>query len=234
MNVGLGLVFVAGVVSFLSPCVFSMVPVYLGILGANAPANDNMEGKGSLLLLGLLFVFGFTLVFITLGLTTTVLGNLFIILKPWIARVGSLLIFIYGLHLTGLIHIPVLDFEWKPLRKTESGSPSLNAFLMGIIFSTGWSPCIGPILGAILTAIATNQVSPLQSVYYLLIYSLGMGIPFLAAALGLQPLLDRAKRVPNLTKRIQQISGGLLALFGVLLMLGLISRLAQVSPKWLL
>ena len=234
MNVSLGLVFVAGLISFLSPCVFSMIPVYLGILGANAPANDNMGGKSSLLLSGLLFVFGFTLVFITLGFTTTVLGNLFINLKPWIARVGGLLVFVYGFHLTGLIHIPILDFEWKPFRKAESKNPLLNAFLMGIIFSTGWSPCIGPILGVILTAIASNQVSPLQSVCYLLIYSLGMGIPFLVTALGLQPLLDKARRVPNLTKRIQQISGGLLVLFGVLLMLGLISRLAQVSPKWLL
>jgi cytochrome c-type biogenesis protein len=104
---------------------------------------------------------------------------------------------------------------------------------MGIFFSAGWSPCIGPILGAILTAILSNQVTQLQAVLYLLIYSLGMGLPFLGAALGLQPLFKKINRNSNLVRRIQQISGGLLAVFGVLLMLGLISRLAQITPRWL-
>jgi cytochrome c-type biogenesis protein len=206
-----------------------MLPIYLGILGANS--NEN---KQSLLIPGIFFILGFTLIFVTLGLTTTFLGNLLFSIKPWIARVGGFLIFIYGVHLTGLIHLPFLDYEWKPIQNFSSANPSLNAFFMGIFFSAGWSPCIGPILGGILTALAASQATADQGVLYLFIYSLGIGIPFLLAALGLQPVILRLRQKPVLVHGIQQISGVLLAVFGVLLMLGLISRLAQISPRWLL
>jgi cytochrome c-type biogenesis protein len=206
-----------------------MVPIYLGVLGVNNPNN----GKQSILLPGLFFILGFTLVFITIGYTSTLIGNIFFYVKPWIARIGGLIIFVYGMQMAGIIHIPFLDFEWKPIQKLDSDNHYLNALFMGIFFSAGWSPCIGPILGAILTAILSNQVTQLQAVLYLLIYSLGMGLPFLGAALGLQPLFKKINRNSNLVRRIQQISGGLLAVFGVLLMLGLISRLAQITPRWL-
>jgi cytochrome c-type biogenesis protein len=141
---------------------------------------------------------------------------------------------IYGIHLTGLIHLPFLDYEWKPIQGISSSHPLLNSFLMGLFFSAGWSPCIGPILGGILTVLASSQVSVGQGVLYLVIYSLGIGIPFLLASVGLQPLFLRFRQRPLLVRRIQQLSGVLLSIFGVLLMLGLISRLAQISPKWLL
>ncbi len=230
MTVSLGLVFLAGLVSFLSPCVLSMLPIYLGILGANST-----EDKRILLIPGVFFILGFMLIFVTLGLTTTFLGNLLFSIKPWIARVGGVLIFIYGIHLSGLIHLPFLDYEWKPIQKNLSSSnPLLNAFLMGLFFSAGWSPCIGPILGGILPALASSQATAGQGVVYLLVYSLGIGIPFLLAAAGLQPAFLRLRQNPLLVHRIQQFSGVLMAVFGVLLTLGLLSILAQFTPKWLL
>jgi cytochrome c-type biogenesis protein len=235
MAVSLGLVFLAGLVSFLSPCVLSMVPIYLGMLGAqNAPVSETQKQHLLLLIPGLLFVLGFTLIFITLGFTTTILGNWLFFLKPWLARVGGLLIFIFGIHLTGLIRIPYLDFEWKPRQTFSSQNRLLNPLFMGIFFSAGWSPCIGPILGTILTSLATSKTTPAQGVFYLFLYSLGIALPFLLVALGLQPVVKYFVQKPILIRRIQQASGAFLALFGVLLMLGLISRLAQFSPVWLL
>jgi Cytochrome c biogenesis protein len=229
MTVGLGLVLIAGVVSFLSPCVLSMLPIYLGILG-----SSSTDHKYALLLPGSFFILGFTLVFVTLGLTTTALGNWLFVLKPWIARIGGFLVLLYGIHLMGLIHLPFLDFDWKPIQPMRSSNSLLNAFLMGIVFSAGWSPCIGPILGGILTALASSQASVLQGIIYLLIYSLGLGVPFLLAAAGLQPVILRLRQQPKWLLRVQQFSGALLSIFGVLLMFGILTRLAQFSPKWLL
>jgi cytochrome c-type biogenesis protein len=229
MTFSLGLVFLAGLISFLSPCVLSMLPIYLGILGTNST-----DSRHVLLIPGLIFILGFTLVFITLGLTTTLIGNLLFTLKPWIARVGGFLILVYGIHLTGLIHLPFLDYDWKPIQTSSKSNPLLNAFFMGIVFSAGWSPCIGPILGGILTALASSQASSAQGILYLLVYSLGIGIPFLLAAAGLQPAIMRLRQKPMTVLRIQQFSGVLLCIFGVLLMLGIISRLALFSPKWLI
>jgi cytochrome c-type biogenesis protein len=234
MGVSLGLVFLAGLVSFLSPCVLSMVPIYLGTLGAqSAPTSETQKRRLPLLIPGLLFVLGFTLIFVTLGFTATILGNWLFFLKPWIARVGGLMIFIFGIHLTGLIRIPYLDFEWKPRQTFSSQNRFLNPLFMGIFFSAGWSPCIGPILGTILTSLATSKTNPAQGVFYLFFYSLGIALPFLLVALGLQPVVKYFTQKPILMRRIQQVSGDFLALFGVLLMLGLISRLTQFSPVWL-
>jgi cytochrome c-type biogenesis protein len=210
-----------------------MVPIYLGILGANSQPDTN-RSKVPLILSGLLFILGFTLIFITLGFSATLIGSLIYPIKPWIARIGGLFVLIYGIHLTGWIRWKIFDLEWKPMQKLTSKNNYLNALLMGIFFSAGWSPCIGPILGGILTALASSQTTTYQGMLYLLFYSLGIGLPFLLAAAGLQPFIFRLQRKPIIIRRIQQVSGILLAIFGVLLMLGLLSRLAQFSPKWLL
>ena len=235
MTLSLGLVFLAGLVSFLSPCVLSMVPVYLGILGAaGTTEGQTRKTHFDLLLTGTFFILGFTVIFITLGFSATVFGNFFYFLKPWIARIGGILIVLYGLHLSGIITLPFLDYEWKPIQKINFQNRYMNAFLMGIVFSAGWSPCIGPILGTILTALAASEVTVSQGLLYLLLYSLGIGLPFLVAAEGFQPLVQKIKQNHILVRRIQQASGILLVIIGVLLTLGWLTRLAQIAPKWLL
>jgi len=235
MNFGLGLVLLAGIVSFLSPCVLSMVPIYLGVLGANVETGVRvLPSQGSVWLPGIFFILGFTSIFVTLGFTATAVGSLLYMLKPWIARLGGAVIILYGLHLMGWLDLPFLDFAWKPQRHMTFAGRYANAFFMGIFFSAGWSPCIGPILGAILTGLAASQATPGQGVIYLLVYSLGIGLPFLLAAVGLGPTVRKLTQKPLLLHRIQQISGMLLMIMGVLLMLGLISRLAQIAPHWLL
>ena len=235
MNITLGFVFIAGIVSFLSPCVLSMVPIYLGILGAGTQYDDREKTpRFQLLISGSFFILGFTFVFITLGLSATYIGNLLYWIKPWISRIGGILIFIYGIYLTGWIKIPFLDYEWKIQDHRFSKYPQINSFWMGIVFAAGWSPCIGPILGTILTFILSSKVSLLGGVLYLFVYSMGIGILFLLTAIGLEPIVKKTLKKPILLKRIQQASGIVLAIFGVLLFLGLISRLAIISPKWLL
>jgi cytochrome c-type biogenesis protein len=235
MNLSLGFIFIAGFVSFLSPCVLSMVPIYLGILGANT--NFDHEGLPSrfrILISGSFFILGFTLVFMTLGLSTTLLGNLLYGLKPWIARIGGVIIIIYGISLTGWLKLPISDSDIKIQKNYFSNHPLVNSFWMGIIFSAGWSPCIGPILGTILTFILSTEVSIFTGVLYLFIYSMGIAVPFLLTAICLEPAVKRILKKPLLLKRIQQVSGIVLVIIGVLLSLGWISRLAQITPKWLL
>ena len=235
MNLGLGFVFLAGVVSFLSPCVLSMIPIYLGILGAATGTEITLESpKPNLFISGLFFILGFTIIFISLGFSASIVGNYLYFLKPWIARLGGFFIFVYGIHLAGLIHIGIFDFEWKAQFKAKNQNHYVNAGLMGIFFSAGWSPCIGPVLGAILTILASGHSTPLQGALFLFVYSGGIGLPFLLAAFGFQTWFKQIIRKPTLVRRIQQISGVLLSIMGVLLMLGFISRLAQFAPKWLL
>jgi len=230
--INLAAVFLAGLVSFLSPCVFSMVPVYLGILGAQS--RDNTQ-RFRLLVNGLAFCLGFTLLFIGLGWGSSVLGDFLYQVRPWIARLGGVVIIIYGIMLTGLIKLPALQYEWKPFHALSATDRGVwGAFLMGLAFGAGWSPCIGPILGTILTAIVANEVTRGQSVLLLLVYSLGISLPFLLLSLGLESPLRRWEKRGRTLQVIQQVSGYLLIFFGLLLCLGLFSHLAVWTPKWLL
>jgi cytochrome c-type biogenesis protein len=230
--VNLAAVFLAGLFSFLSPCVFSMVPIYLGILGSQSFPDHK---RFHLLINGFAFCLGFTLLFISLGLGSSVLGNVLFAIKPWIARIGGVLIILYGVALTNLIKLPIFQYEWKPIRTNNTEKKGLpGAFLMGLAFGAGWSPCIGPILGSILTAIMVSQLTIGQSSFLLFVYSLGISLPFLLLSLGLEFPLRKWGKSGQIFHYIQQVSGYLLIIFGLLLSLGLFSRLANWTPKWLL
>lgn len=231
MSIGLGLVFLAGLVSFLSPCVISLVPAYLGALGFDSSRG---RGQSSIILVGFFFFLGFTIVFLTLGFASTLIGNILYEIKPWIARIGGLIVLLFGLHLTGLISLPFLNYEWQINSKKEFQNKYINALLMGVFFSAGWSPCIGPILGSILTSLAAGNATVWQGLVYLLAYSLGLGLPFMLAATVAQPLIKRI----NLNKKglhiLQVVCGFVLCITGVLLALGIFSKLAQFSLKWII
>ena len=154
MNVTIGLAFLAGLASFLSPCVFSLVPAYIGYLGGRSAACSQMENQANrwdIFTHGVAFVLGFSLVFVTLGVAASALGGLLSDIRPWIGRIGGVIVIIFGIHMTGILRIPFLEYDLRPQNKADRQRSYFSSAFMGIAFSAGWSPCIGPVLGAIAT-----------------------------------------------------------------------------------
>lgn len=227
-NVSIGLAFLAGLASFFSPCVFSLVPAYVGYLGGRSLSQEK-EGKSSkqiqTFMHGLAFVFGFSLVFISLGLAFSALSVFFFQIRDILAKTGGVIIILFGLHMTGLIRIPFLDYDLRPQSKVTQGHGIIPSFFMGIFFSAGWSPCVGPTLGLILT-LAIERANLGQGVSLLSFYSLGMAIPFLAAALGVGWVTQILKKQRKLMKAIEIAMGLILIVVGVMLFLGIYQQLA--------
>src|SRR5713226_8413311 len=179
--------FVAGLVSFLSPCVLPLVPGYVSLI-SGAGVEELKVQEASLLrkvmLNSLAFILGFSIVFITLGALSTELGQMAARYKSTLARIAGVVIILFGLHLTGILRIKAL-YSDKRLHNLKGGSTPWGAFVIGFAFAFGWTPCVGPILGAILgLAAAQNSVS--TGILLLTVYSLGLAVPFLLAALGLE------------------------------------------------
>ncbi|MBA4313236.1 MAG: cytochrome c biogenesis protein CcdA [Chlorobiaceae bacterium] len=231
MTYSFGIIFLAGVVSFLSPCVLSLVPAYVGYLsGQNVGGEKKASSITYAIVNGFFFVLGFSIIFITLGLSASLMGKFLYVYKEIVIKIGGVIIFIFGLQLTGLINIHFLNYDLRLNTTKFKNRKYITSLLMGIFFSAGWSPCIGPVLGSILTAISVSNLSTSQGAEYLAIYSLGLGIPFIAAAAGVgffNTLLVRYKKV---FATIQILTGVVLLIFGVLLFFGIIERLNQYIP----
>jgi cytochrome c-type biogenesis protein len=227
VNVSLGLSFLAGLASFFSPCVFSLVPAYIGYLSGRS-LTQSQESKASdkavTFLHGFVFVLGFSFVFVSLGLAFSALSQFFFQVRDILAKVGGGVIILFGLHMTDLLHLPFLDYDIRFQSKVGKGSSLLSSFLMGVFFSAGWSPCVGPTLGLILT-LAIQGGNTGQGVLLLSSYSLGMGIPFLAAALGLGWVLGILKKYSKAMKIAQIVMGIILIIVGILLFLGIYQQL---------
>lgn len=225
----LGLAFLAGLASFLSPCVFALVPAYIGYLGgrsAAAPAARNGSTTWVTVSHGLAFVAGFSIVFILLGLLSSALGSLLYDFQWALTRIGGLLVIIFGLHMTGLVRIALLDYDLRPHTQVQRQRGYLSSMLMGVFFSAGWSPCIGPVLGLILT-LAINGGSVVQGGLLLTAYSLGLAIPFLMAATQVSWVSYLLQRYGKLGLIIERIMGVVLIIIGVLLLLGRLSTLGS-------
>lgn len=230
MEIGFGLIFLAGLASFLSPCVLALVPVYIGLLGGEVNLTAQSDRiQFNLLIRTLIFAAGFSLVFVLLGMTSTLIGSWLFQVKDWIARIGGLIIIIFGIHTTGLITIPFLEQEKLLQINQPRQNNYLAAFLMGIAFSAGWSPCIGPILGSVLTAIMVKNSSIGQGAFALAIYSAGMALPFLLISLGMGNVINWVRRNSKLIHGFQIGFGILLVIMGVLLLFGITARLNQLG-----
>lgn len=231
-NVGLLTALVAGAISFLSPCVLPIVPGYLSYIAGRAVGDPAVGGALALRLqvvgLGACFVLGFSTVFILLGASATALGQLLLSYR-WELNIGAgVVVILFGLFLVGLVRIPWLYRDIRPRFDVPGGKPAA-AYILGLAFAFGWTPCIGPILGAILT-VGAAQATVKGGIVLLATYSLGLGLPFMLAALFTDSLVVRLRTMARVGRTLQVVAGGLLVLMGVAMITGYLSAFSY----WLL
>jgi cytochrome c-type biogenesis protein len=228
-NITFGLAFLAGLASFLSPCVFSLVPAYIGYLGGRAAGGEVTESNRFITFThGLAFVLGFSLVFITLGVASSAFGRLLFDLRFVLSKVGGIVVIIFGLHMIGVFRIPFLEYDARVHQLPDRKWGYLSSALMGVFFSAGWAPCVGPVLGAILT-LALNGGSVSTGVSLLSAYSAGLAIPFLIAALGVGWVSATLKKYGKVMHYVEIVMGVVLVIVGVMLFSGIFERIAQAG-----
>ena len=213
--------FLAGLVSFLSPCVLPLVPGYVSLIsgvGVEQIKSQESQLLRKIMLNSISFILGFSVVFITLGAISTEVGQLLARYKSTLAEVAGVVIILFGLHLTGIFRIKALYAD-KRLHGVKGGSTMGGAFLIGFAFAFGWTPCVGPILAVIL-GFAAAQDSVFKGIVLLTIYSLGLAVPFLLTSLGLERFLKFYSRFRAHMHAVEVASGALLIALGVLLVIG--------------
>lgn len=230
VEISLGFAFLAGLASFLSPCVFSLVPAYVGYLGGRSASNlsSGESSRWTALSHGVAFVLGFSVVFILLGMATSAIGSLLYDARDILARVGGVIVIFFGLHMTGILRIPFLEYDLRRQTAPDRSRGYLASALMGVFFSAGWSPCVGPILGTIL-GIAMFGGSVVQGVSLLSAYSAGLAIPFLIASVQIGLVTRIIRRYGKVMRYIEIVMGLLLLVVGVLLFAGQYSRFASLA-----
>jgi len=218
-------VLMAGLVSFLSPCVLPLVPPYLGFLGgtsieliAEAPPGEDDGARQRVLLAALAFVLGFTTVFVALGASASLLGQFLLSWRGWLGIGAGLVIIIFGLHFLGLFKLSLLHREVRYHHQSRPASLA-GAFLIGLAFAFGWTPCIGPILSAVIT-VAGSSASLGRGIALLFTYSMGLGIPFVVAAMAIGPFLGFMKRFRRHLGLVEKAMGAALVVTGVLMLTG--------------
>ena len=227
VQVSLPLALAAGFVSFLSPCILPVVPGYVGVVSA-LTLDERSVASGARALLGavlysVLFMVGFGLVFLSFGLVPTALGPPIARALPWIQRVGGALIALYGVHLLGaLLLLGVRPFALTPrASRTARGTGSLAA---GVAFGAGWTPCIGPVLGSILLYV-TREPTMGEGLVLMVTYAVGLSVPFVLTAIGLNWPLAGSKHVGRWIVPIRRVAGGLLVVLGMAMVTGYFARL---------
>ncbi len=225
-QITIGLAFLAGLASFLSPCVFSLVPAYVGYLGGRAVGGNGESNRWVTFSHGLAFVLGFSIVFVLLGVAASFAGSLLYDARFWLAKIGGVVVTVFGLHMIGLIHIPFLSYDTRVNQAPDQKWGYLSSALMGVFFSAGWSPCVGPVLGAILT-LAINGGSVSQGASLLSAYSAGLAIPFLVAALGIGWVTTILRKYNKVMRYVEIAMGVILVIVGLMLLTGIFELIAQ-------
>jgi len=228
-QVTVGLAFLAGLASFLSPCVFSLVPAYIGYLGGRAVGGEATESNRFITFThGLAFVLGFSVIFIILGVATAAFGRLLFDLRFILSKVGGIIVMIFGLHMIGIFRIPFLEYDSRVQKVPDRKWGYLSSAMMGIFFSAGWAPCVGPVLGSILT-LSLNGGSVSTGVSLLSAYSAGLAIPFLIAALGVGWVSITLRKYGKVMHYIEIAMGVVLVIIGFMLFSGIFERIAQAG-----
>lgn len=220
--------FIAGLVSFLSPCVLPLVPGYVSLI-SGASVEELQAGDRKLMktvmLHSVMFILGFTLVFMTLGAAASGVGQLANNYKRYLTWIGGIIIIIFGIHLTGLLKIKALYAD-KRLHSIKGGKSPIGAFLVGFAFAFGWTPCIGPILGGILL-LASDSATLAKGILLLFVYSAGLAVPFLLTSLLLDRFLGFYGRFRRHLHAVEVFSGVLLIAIGGLILAGHFTWLAS-------
>lgn len=223
-NLGITFAFVAGLVSFLSPCVLPIIPGFLAYL-AGTSLKDAKDHRWGIFLNSIFFVLGFSFVFASLGvLLNTLLSSVAYDATIWLGRIGGVVIIFFGLYLTGLIKVKYLEQEHKIAVKKRFKSKYLTSFVFGAAFAAGWTPCVGAVLGAILGLAATQ---PGSAFTLLMVYAIGLGIPFLAVGLFATKAQGFLARSAKYIKPINKLFGVLLIVLGILVFTNSLSLLAN-------
>lgn len=231
-DIGLLTAFLAGLVSFVSPCVLPLVPGYLSYVAGRS--LDELDEPAQFTRLSLfahagLFVLGFSTVFIALGASATALGRLLLTYKQEANAVGGIIVIVFGLFMTGLINPRWLHLDLRFVHRIEMRGGPVAAYVLGLAFAFGWTPCIGPILGAILT-VSASTASIRGGIVLLGIYSLGLGVPFLLTALFLERFLAQQPRLRRWSGPLHVAAGVVLVLVGIAIATGQLTKLSY----WLL
>jgi len=234
-SVALPVAFLAGLLSFLSPCVLPLVPSYVSFI-TGLSMEELGERKWTAFTHALFFVTGFTIIFLALGATATTLGRFLQYNQVWLERVGGVLIVVFGLYLLGA-------FNWGPLARErrihvqDKPVGYLGSLLVGLAFGAGWTPCIGPILGSILAYTSAQTTDLTQGMFLLFAYSLGLAIPFLIAALAVERFIGWFKKYRRFMPLTTKLAGGILVGVGLLLATGYFSIMANwlqhLTPEFL-
>lgn len=226
-QVSIGLAMLAGLASFLSPCVFSLVPAYIGYLGGRA-AGGEAGGASRWITFshGLAFVLGFSVVFVLLGVAASAAGRVLFDLRYLLTKIGGIVVILFGLHMIGVFRIPFLEYDTRVTTAPDRKWGYLSSALMGIFFSAGWSPCVGPVLGTILT-FAVNGGSLSFGAALLSAYSAGLAIPFLVAALGIGWVSATLRKYAAVMRYVEIVMGVVLVIVGLLLFTGIFELIAQ-------
>ena len=235
-NVGVISAFMAGLLSFLSPCVLPLIPSYITYITGMSFADLDAEHptatvRRQTMLHSLAFIGGFTTVFVILGASATALGSVLQEHMTVIRRIGGILIIIFGLHITGIFNLRFLLGE-KRLNIRSKPAGLIGSFVVGIAFAAGWTPCIGPILASILMVAATEDTVA-QGIFLLLAYSLGLGIPFFGSALALHRFLQLFNRYKKYIRIFEICTGVFLVIVGVMIFTNYLSILSSYATRWI-
>jgi cytochrome c-type biogenesis protein len=241
-SIGFLVAFTAGLLSFLSPCVLPLIPSYatfitgMSVSELSETGLDGLRRRRTALVHGLLFVSGFTLVFMLLGAGATLLGSMFAYYSVWIERLGGVMLIAFGLILLGALRLPGAEREWR-VHVAHKPVGYVGTFIVGVAFGAGWTPCLGPVLGGILTLAALRDTLG-EGMALLFVYSLGLAVPFLLATLAIQHFMSGFTRFRRWLPWVSRISGALLIVVGILLLTGTFTILAgammRYTPQFLL
>ena len=238
-SLGILVAFSAGLFSFLSPCVLPLFPSYLSFItgmSVDRLTSDASGARSMVLLHSIAFIAGFTTVFVSLGASFSAAGQFLFEYRDWIRIAGGALIIVFGLYIAGILRVGMFS-RTKQLQVRSKPAGFLGSYLVGLTFAIGWTPCVGPILGSILT-LASNDKTVQQGIALLLGYSAGLGVPFLLSSLALGGFLKFFKKYRPFIPTVERVAGVLLVAVGLLVVTNyyivLNSWAVSLTPDWLL
>jgi cytochrome c-type biogenesis protein len=228
-DVAVPIAFGAGLASFLSPCVLPLIPSYVTFI-TGMTLDDVSRARRVAFVHALLFVLGFSLIFLALGASATLIGRLLVTYRVWISRVGGVLVLLFGLYLLGVFNLRAFSQE-RRVHLTDKPLGYLGTVVVGVAFGAGWTPCIGPILGSILTYAATQQELS-RGVVLLGAYSLGLAVPFVIAAVAIEWFLTAFNAIRGHMVWVTRVAGAVLVVVAFLMITDYMSVITGVLQGW--